>query len=74
MFNIFHPDSTGSLFHWSKIFLSLLQRLPSQIQIIMTSKPYLFQRMLPYVHESPVSEALVHFVAYPQYLKVCIPM
>ncbi len=24
--NVFHPSSTGSLYHWSKIFLSLLQK------------------------------------------------
>ncbi len=26
LFNVFHPSSTGSLYHWSKIFLSLLQK------------------------------------------------
>jgi hypothetical protein len=24
--NVFHPSSAGSLYHWSKIFLSLLQK------------------------------------------------
>ncbi len=32
LFNVFHPSSTGSLYHWSKIFLSLLQKNTSALR------------------------------------------
>ena len=65
--NVFHPSSEGSLFHWSKIFLSLLQKIPKLLAASMMANPTLFERMLPHIHESPVGDALVHFVSYPQF-------
>ena len=33
--NVFHPSSTGSLYHWSKIFLSLLQKNTAALRAVV---------------------------------------
>lgn len=47
-----------------------LQKNTTGMCKLMCETPVLFSRMLPYVHESPVGDALVHFLGYPQYSAV----
>ena len=69
IFDVFHPKSKGSFFHWSKIFLSLLQKNTMAVRKLFCEEESLFTKMLPYMHEPAVGDTLVHFVAYPSYIQ-----